>query len=37
MGNTKVNTRIRGVLAYGADMSLSSSLIPLTEGVDIPG
>jgi hypothetical protein len=36
LGDTEINTQIRGVLAHGADLSLGSSLIPLRERVDSP-
>jgi hypothetical protein len=34
LGDTDINTRIRGVLAHGADMNLGSGPIPLREGID---
>jgi hypothetical protein len=34
LGDTVINTRIRGVLAHGADLNLGSGLIPLREVVD---
>jgi hypothetical protein len=36
LGDTKINTQICGVLTLGADLDLSSSLIPIREGVDSP-
>jgi hypothetical protein len=36
LGDTEINTQIRGVLAHGADLNLGSGLIPLREGIDIP-
>jgi hypothetical protein len=36
LGDMKINTRIRGVHAYGADLNLGYGLIPLREGVDNP-
>jgi hypothetical protein len=32
----EVNTRIRGVLAHGADLIFGSGPFPLREGVDSP-
>jgi hypothetical protein len=34
LGNTEINTGIRGVLAYGADPNFGPSLILLRERVD---
>jgi hypothetical protein len=36
LGDAEINTWIRGVLAYGADLNFSSGLAPLREGVDRP-
>jgi hypothetical protein len=36
LGNTEINTQVRGVLAPGADPSLGSSPVPLREKVDNP-
>jgi hypothetical protein len=36
LGDTEINTRIRGVLAPGADLSLGSSSVPVRERVDNP-
>jgi hypothetical protein len=36
LGDTEINTQIRGVLAHGADLNLGSGLIPLREGIDSP-
>jgi hypothetical protein len=35
-GDTEINVWLQGVLAHGADLNVSSSLIPLREGVDSP-
>jgi hypothetical protein len=34
LGDAEINTRIWGVLAYGADLNFGSGLVPLREGVD---
>jgi hypothetical protein len=34
LGNTKINTRIRGVLASGVDPNFGPDLVPLRERVD---
>jgi hypothetical protein len=36
LGDTEINTRVRGVLAHGAYLNLGSGPIPLREGVDSP-
>jgi hypothetical protein len=36
LGDTEINTQIRGVLAHVTDLNLGSSPIPLREGVDSP-
>jgi hypothetical protein len=36
LGDTKINTQIREVLALGGDMSLGSGPVPLKERVDNP-
>jgi hypothetical protein len=36
LDDTNVNTRIRGVLAHGADLIFSSSPVSLREGVNSP-
>jgi hypothetical protein len=36
LGNTEINTQIRGVIAYGAYLNLGFSPIPLREGVNSP-
>jgi hypothetical protein len=36
LGDTEINTRIRRVLAHGADLNLGSGSIPLRERVDNP-
>jgi hypothetical protein len=36
LGDTKINTRIQGVLVHRANLNLGSSLVPLREGVDNP-
>jgi hypothetical protein len=34
LGDTGINTRIRGVLTHGVDLMFGSSLVPLREGID---
>jgi hypothetical protein len=34
LGDTKINTRIRGILAHRADMNFSFGSVPLREGVE---
>jgi hypothetical protein len=36
LGDTEINTQVRGVLAHGAYFNLGSGLVPLREGVDSP-
>jgi hypothetical protein len=36
LGDVEINTRIRGVLAHGADMNFGSGPIPSREGFDSP-
>jgi hypothetical protein len=36
LGDTKIRTRIQGVLAHGANQNLGSGPVPLMEGVDSP-
>jgi hypothetical protein len=36
LGNTEIDTQIRGVLAHGTNLNLGFSLIPLREGVNNP-
>jgi hypothetical protein len=36
LGDTEINTQILGVLALGADLSLGSGPVPLSERVDCP-
>jgi hypothetical protein len=36
LGNTEINTQVRGVLAHGANLNLGSGLVPLREGIDSP-
>jgi hypothetical protein len=34
LDDTEINTRIRGVLAHGANLNPGSGLVPLREGVN---
>jgi hypothetical protein len=36
LGDMEINSRVRRVLAHGADLNLGSSPVPLGEGVDGP-
>jgi hypothetical protein len=36
LGDTEINTWIRGVLAHGVDLNSGSGPVPLREGVDSP-
>jgi hypothetical protein len=36
LGDTKINTRIRGVHAHGSDLNLGSGPVPLRVGVNSP-
>jgi hypothetical protein len=36
LNDMEINTRIRGILAHGADLNFGLGPIPLREGVDSP-
>jgi hypothetical protein len=36
LGDTEINTQIRGVLAHGANLNFGSGPVPLREGVESP-